>query len=755
MSDAASLSYSNARASRVAPVDDGSLGTMIDKAFSLLRRRWPILLIAIIVGLGGGYIKTITTPPSYVASTSVLIEDQSNQMASDDASTIKAVSPKLSNEVQSLRSPALMERVVRQLELQTDPEFNPYLGSTRAQPAPAAPSQATPQQAPKTPAPNTPNTQAPDAKQVEATKARLARALTVESVAGSTVILIKMRSSNPVKAATIVDAVAQGYLAEQLDSKLSTTRQASVWLQQQVNQVGDDLKRQSAALQGEKAASGLNISGGSSIADQQVSALSAQLSQARADVAARQARSGSRDGLGMGGADAVGEVLGSGAVQALRARENEAQRLISELSVRYGPEHPRMLVAREQLNDVRRQMQEEMGRVSRGSNNELQVAQRRVSAIESELGRWTGTLARDTRRASVMQQLQSQVTATEATYQGYVQRLQQITDLEKLQRPDGRIIVRAQVPPRPDTPKPPQDLAQGLLAGLALAAGLIVLLESLQRGLRTPQAVEDWTGIACLVSVPKLNRRELNDLKAKGGPNGSRGPADYVALKPLSVYSETLRQLRTDLILAPDGDKVPQVILFSSAVAGEGKSTTALAFARTLAMSGAKTILIEGDIRRPTIAAIAGLTAKVALIDVINNNALFPDAVCKDAISDLDILPTTSLGERSGVDSALERFSTLLDYLRPTYQFIVVDTAPILAVAETQTMARQADAVIVVVKWGTTTGDAVRVAIHELQSARITPRGIVLNSVDYAAQAKYTKGDAASYYNSYKKYYAG
>jgi hypothetical protein len=87
-------------------------------------------------------------------------------------------------------------------------------------------------------------------------------------------------------------------------------------------------------------------------------------------------------------------------------------------------------------------------------------------------------------------------------------------------------------------------------------------------------------------------------------------------------------------------------------------------------------------------------------------------------------------------------------------QFIVVDTAPVLAVAETQTMARQADAVILVVRWGATTGDAIRIAVHELQSARITPRGVALNSVDFKAQSKYTRGDSASYYNSYSKYYS-
>jgi capsular exopolysaccharide synthesis family protein len=738
MSEAGSLSYSGARATRVAPSDDQSIGALVDAAFGILRRRWLIIIAGIILGIAGGFTKTALTPVSYIASTSILLENQSNQLATGAQQGARENQvPMVTNEVQSLRSPALMERVVRELQLQRDPDFNPYLAST----APVQPVTTTNPIA---------STTAVDTAQIEATKASLMRSLNVESVRASSVIVIKMRASDPVKAARIVDAVAQGYLAEQLDAKLSSTRQASIWLQQQVDQVGSQLKEQSAALQAERAASGLNVAGGSSLADQQVTSLSSQLSQARAELAARQARAGSRDSLGITGSDGVSDVMGSGAVQALRAREGEVQRRISELAVRYGPSHPQMQVAREQLNDIRRQIQEEMGRVSRGSVNELQVAQRRVAAIEAELARWTAALGRDTRRASVLQQLQSQVTATEATYQGYVQRLQQITDLEKLQRPDARIIVRAQVPGRPASPNPTQDLAQGLLAGLVLAGFVIMLLESLQRGLRTPQAVEDWTGAPCLVSVPKLTLREVKNLAATGG----QGPADYVAVKPLSLYAEALRQLRADLILAPDGEKIPQVILFSSAVAGEGKSTTALAFARTLAMSGAKTILIEADIRRPTIAAIAGLEAKTNLIEVINHHDRLEAALSRDLLTDLDILPTQAINDRTGVDQALERFSGLLDTLRPHYQFIVVDTAPVLAVAETQTMARQADAVILVVRWGATTGDAIRIAVHELQSARITPRGVALNSVDFKAQSKYTRGDSASYYNSYSKYYS-
>ncbi|MFN9015229.1 MAG: GumC family protein [Hyphomonadaceae bacterium] len=738
MSEAGSLSYSGTRATRVAPSDDQSIGALVDAAFGILRRRWLIIIAGIILGIAGGFAKTALTPVTYIASTSILLENQSNQLATGaQQGARESQVPMVTNEVQSLRSPALMERVVRELQLQRDPDFNPYL----ARSAPVQPVTTTNPVA---------STTAVDTAQIEATKASLMRSLNVDSVRASSVIVIKMRASDPVKAARIVDAVAQGYLAEQLDAKLSSTRQASIWLQQQVDQVGAQLKEQSAALQAERAASGLNVAGGSSLADQQVTSLSSQLSQARAELAARQARAGSRDSLGISGSDGVSDVMGSGAVQALRAREGEVQRRISELAVRYGPSHPQMQVAREQLNDIRRQIQEEMGRVSRGSVNELQVAQRRVAAIEAELARWTAALGRDTRRASVLQQLQSQVTATEATYQGYVQRLQQITDLEKLQRPDARIIVRAQIPGRPASPNPTQDLAQGLLAGLVLAGFVIVLLESLQRGLRTPQAVEDWTGAPCLVSVPKLTLREVKNLAATGG----QGPADYVAVKPLSLYAEALRQLRADLILAPDGETIPQVILFSSAVAGEGKSTTALAFARTLAMSGAKTILIEADIRRPTLANIAGIEAKPNLVEVINHHDRLEAALSRDLLTDLDILPTQAINDRTGVDQALERFSGLLDTLRPHYQFIVVDTAPVLAVAETQTMARQADAVILVVRWGATTGDAIRIAVHELQSARITPRGVALNSVDFKAQSKYTRGDSASYYNSYSKYYS-
>jgi capsular exopolysaccharide synthesis family protein len=386
----------------------------------------------------------------------------------------------------------------------------------------------------------------------------------------------------------------------------------------------------------------------------------------------------------------------------------------------------------------------------RGNSSELDVARRRVASLQSDLNGWTSKLTTETRRASKLQQLEGQAEATQRTYEGYVQRLQQVTDLEKLQRPDARILAKATIPLKPDTPRPALDLAMGLLAGLFGAVLVAAMLEGLQRGLRTPQAVEDWTGAPCLVSVPKLSAKNMRELTALDG----KGPADYVALKPLSMYSEALRQMRADLILAPADGKAPQIVLFSSAVAGEGKSTTAFAFSRTLAMSGAKTILVEADIRRPSISSVSGLSAKHSLIDVIENHDLLSKAIKKDNLTDLHVMPSRSVDDRAGVDSALERLPLLLARLREQYQFIVIDTAPVLAVAETQVMAQCADAVILIVRWGATSGDAIRLAVRELEASRIQPRGVVLNSVDLEIQSRYTRGDAASYYQYYKKYYA-
>ncbi len=737
MSDAGSQAYGDTHSRANDTVDDQSFGALLESIYAFFQRRRLVLIGFVLFGLVLGVLKTVTTSPVYMASTSIVIESKESQISGVQVEQAKSIaSTTVDGEVQALLSPDLMERVAVEQKLVQDPEFNPYLAARLANVAATDPSKAPPRVSPE--------------RELRTTVQVFASHISVRRQGLSFVITITARSENPVKAAKLADAMAAGYLANQLDAKLLSTRQASTWLQQQVDSLKKELEKQSAAVQAERAASGMmSGTGEGSIADQQVRALSAQLSQARADLAAREARFGSSASLGAGAASAS-EVLSSPVIQSLRQRESEANRKISELSIRFGPAHPQMQSARQEKADIERQIQQETARIVRGNSSELDVARRSVASMQAELNKWTGALAVDTRRASRLQQLEGQAAATQSTYQNYVTRLQQVTDLEKLQRPDARIIAKSSVPSRPSSPVPAFDLALGLILGSFLAICVAAVLEFLQRGLRTPHAVESASGLSCLVSIPALSKREIKELRA----NSALGPADYITRKPLSVYSEAFRKLRADLMLGATSGKAPQVVLFTSALAGEGKSTTALAFARTMAQAGSSTILIEADLRRPSIAAVAGLEPTMALTDVIMQPSLLKQAVVPDPISTLNILPSLSVGGRTGVDQSLESFKGFIESLRQQYDFIVIDTAPVLAVAETQLMTTCADAVVLVVRWDRATRDAVGLASKAISNPNYQVRASVLNGVNLELQSRYLSGDAASYYNYNKKYYA-
>lgn len=728
MTDASTQSYTAASGRTYAVSEEDTLESLIEGIYSFLQRRRLVICAFVILGVALGVFKTINTVPTYEAAASILIERRESQVAGVQIDESKSIaSTTVDNEVQSLRSPELMERVVQRLDLVRNPEFNPYAAS---------------------------GTQKPPQMTAEAEKRLVADNLMgsvrIQRIGLSFVINVLAISQDPKMAANLANAVAEEYLAVELDAKLLSTRQASSWLKQQVAALETELERQSTAVQAERAASGLmSGSSGGNVSDQQVRALTAQLSDARSELAAKEARLGTSARLGLG-ASSAGEVLASPVIQSLRQRESDASRKIGELRITFGPLHPQMQAAIQEREDIEAQIQQETARIVRGNSSEVEVARRRVESLQADLNRWTLTLANDTRRASRLQQLEGQAEATRSTYQSYVTRLQQVTDLEKLQRPDARIIAMASAPRGPSAPNAVFDVALGFIFGTFAALTVAILLDALQRGLKTPQAIERALGSPCLVSVPALTRKDMKLLKKSGGI----GPADLILRKPLSMYSEAFRKLRADLLLGNDTDKPPNVIAISSALPSEGKSTTALAFARTMAQSGVKTLLLEADFRRPTLADLAGVVASMAVADVIRNPELIERALVADSISTLMLMPTIVSDDREGVDAALNLFKDFIGTLKKQFDFIVIDTAPILAVAETQIVAKSADAVVLVVRWDRTNKDAAVLAVRALDSALITLRGSILNGVNLAIQSRYRRGDVSAYYAYHKGYYA-
>jgi polysaccharide biosynthesis transport protein len=727
MTDASTQSYTAAAGRTYAVSEEDTLGSLIEGIYSFLQRRRIVICALIALGVLLGVVKTMNTVPTYQAAASLLIERRESQVAGVQIDESKSIaSTTVDNEVQSLQSPELMDRVVQRLNLTRDAQFNPY-----AAPGVARPPQLTLEAEKRLAADN------------------LAASIRIQRIGLSFVINVVASSQDPAMAAKLANTVAEEYLANQLDAKLLSTRQAGSWLQQQVTALETELERQSTSVQSERAASGMMAgSSGSSVADQQVRALTAQLSDARSELAAKDARLGTSARLGVG-ASSAGEVLASPVIQGLRQRESEASRKIGELRITFGPQHPQMQAAIQERQDIESQIQEETARIVRGNSSEVEVARRRVESLQTDLNRWTAALANDTRRASRLQQLEGQAEATRTTYQNYVTRLQQVTDLEKLQRPDARIIAQASTPRGPSAPNPVFDVALGFIFGTFLSLMIAIMLDALQRGLKTPQAIEQALGSPCLVSIPALTRKEIRLLKKARG----RGPADFILRKPLSVYSEAFRKLRADLLLGNENGTAPTVVAFTSALPGEGKSTTALSFARTMAQSGVKTLLLEADFRRPTLATVAGVEPRMAVADAVRKPELIESALVADPISTLMMMPTLVNTDRQGVDSALDSFKDFIETLKEQFEFIVIDTAPILAVAETQIIAKSADAVVLVVRWDRTNKDAAVLAMRALDSSLIKLRGSILNGVNLAVQSRYRRGDASTYYAYHKGYY--
>jgi succinoglycan biosynthesis transport protein ExoP len=265
----------------------------------------------------------------------------------------------------------------------------------------------------------------------------------------------------------------------------------------------------------------------------------------------------------------------------------------------------------------------------------------------------------------------------------------------------------------------------------------------LDSSLTTAEDVEQRTGYRYLAGVPAL-------ASIKGG----RGvdPIESVGSRPSSAFAESFRNLRAALNYSFDG--AAQVVAITSALPREGKTTTSICFARAVAQQGARVVLVDCDLRRRSLNMLIPSSHRGPnLVDVLAGEALYADALVRDEASGAMILP---LGPSAGGSTDVlggEAMTSLLSELRTQFDLIVLDTAPILPIADAVVLASKADAVVMVVQWRKTSEHAIRAALRMLPRGRVAVAGLVLNQIDMRKQAKFGLGDPASYYNQYKTYY--
>ncbi|MBC6982486.1 polysaccharide biosynthesis tyrosine autokinase [Caulobacter sp. 17J80-11] len=725
--------------------DQDRLARLVDPQvlIATFRRHMKVSLAIAAVVFVAVAVFTLQATPKYTATASVLLDPRKQKVTGieDVLSGLPADSSTVDTEVEVLKSRALAERVVTVLKLDQDPDFNPALKKPgliaglmgRGGPATTATLSDLEIQ-----------------KRREKIVDNVLSNLKVSRAGLTYMIKVSYENKDPQKATAIANAFADRYLLEQLEAKFEATRTANEWLNGRLAELRVQVQTAEAAVEQFKAANGLLSTGSTTLTEQEISNLNQQLAAARVQQVESEARlQTARAQLARGSTgEDVGEALGSRVVQELRSQRAAVSGRVADLEGRYGGRHPEILKAQRELADIDGQIRAEISRIISNLEAQAEVQRQRTASLAGSLANSRGTLAGNNRASVRLRELERNAESVRSLYESFLGRFKETSAQEGIEQSDARVVSRARIPTEPSSPNLPLNLALGLVLALGAGVGATVLREMLDTGLATADDVEQQLGLPYLAGVPILASTLDRALADEAG-----APVDHVVDKPLSSFAEAFRNLKTSLQFAKLGEPL-KVIALTSSLPDEGKTTTTLCLARTLAMSGAKVVVVDCDLRRRAVNDELGLDPEKGLIELLAGKAKLADVLVDDTRSSAKVLPLAKHAYTPKDVFGSVAMTRLLAELKASYDYVLLDTAPVLAVAETRALAPKADAVALLVRWRKTPRKATESALRMLQNGQTFVAGAVLTQIDQREQSSYGYGDPSYYHRSYAKYYA-
>ncbi len=711
-------------------------------------RRRAIPMAAV---LGGvfliGVLFTYSLTPRYTATATVLF-DAANQSVLDLNQMLgQQAGPPISiqNQVEILNSRSFAGKVVDKLKLDTDPE----IGSPTAGHGFGLINSIKQLFGMQAPADNS-----LEEKQHIATINAFLDHLTAEVTPGTSVIAIAFSSEDPSKAAQIANTTADSYITDQLEAKFEATRIANTWLSQRLadlRQRVSDAERDVATYATANNLQVLNDAG-QTLQNQRVAQLNDDLLKARSDLAVKETRyAGVRAVLAKGGSvDAIPDLMASPVFQGLRTQRAALLQRQSQLASSLGARHPDMIKLSQEIAGIDQQINGEIQRVLSALQSEIAVARSQVGVIEQSLRDAQGSNATASQAGVHLRELQRNADSAKSLYEAFLKRFNELGEQGTLQSTDARVISRATVPSSPSFPKKPLYLAASLAIALFAAAIVGFLLEQFDRGLRTRQQIESELGMPMLANLPL----EVLDEEQQGDHH--RDVSEIIVRKPLSAYNEAFRLMRAGIQFS-NVDSPPVLVLITSALPNEGKSTCVISLARSAALAGDRVLLIDCDLRRPGIGRILGMDEKehVGLVQCVTGDAQIHEAVTQDSVSPLHILLSGSAVTNPPDLLSSTALKNLLAAAKKSYDLVVIDSAPVLPVIDSRQLGRLVDTTVFCVRWESTPKDASNEALRLLEDFNVPIAGVVLTMTDRRRQARYGYyGDSYSYYGHYKNYYA-
>ncbi|MEE9380422.1 MAG: polysaccharide biosynthesis tyrosine autokinase [Hyphomonadaceae bacterium] len=717
------------------------------------RRRFWLMAATFILIFSIVAVMSYQITPQFTSGSKVIVDSRKLNIApvGDVLSGLTPTTAIIDTEVQVVKSRALLAKVAETMNLIEVPEFNGalqepsgvtnFINNTKKFIKDIAPIggsddvETGPQ----------PTREEIEASQFEGVVGALNQRVSVSRVGNTYIMEINVRSESPRLAAELANAIADQYLVEQLEAKFEATKRANTWLEEQLADLREDVRSAESAVEAYRAASGLTGTSNGTLTEQQISDLTGQLAVREAEKAEAEARLNNvRNQMARGaGPDSIAEVLSSPEIGDLRAQQAEVRRKRTTLQSRYGPLHPEVQDVINEEADLEVQIRSAMTRIVAKLEGEVLIARERVNSLKRSKNALQGTLNQNNRAQVRLRELERNASASRTLFEDFLARFKETSEQANRAEPDARVLSPATVPLYPSFPRTKINLLLGAILGGALAGALAMVAELLDNHFSTPEDVERMFQVPSIGQVPYLHGLSTFGIK-------KTTPPEYLVANPLSAFAESIRNLRASIIFS-DLDREAKTVAVSSSLPDEGKTSLTYCLGRMSAISGAKTIIIDGDFRRRQLTEGVGIEPDTGFIEHLFGEVSLEDAIYIDEETGLHVLPLSEARNTPRDVFGSRAFDALLAKLKEEYEFIVIDTGPILMMAESRVVASKVDQVIVAAKWRSTSRNSLNQTLSILKEFNANIAGVVLTFVDVRRQGRHGYGNAS--YKSYSKYY--
>lgn len=721
--------------------------------FQVLKQRWRLIAVATLLSLTAFAVRYTITPREYRAETQIQIERRS---LSSLTSSQGAANPWLDSwwnmeyyptQYRLLQSRGLAERVVRNLRLAEDPEFNP--GGAAVATGRAA-------------------TAADDEAMLGALANRVLGGLQVTPIANTQLVVIAYTSQSPRLASSVANGFADAFIEWGLETRSQTVGKASSFIEAQITQIKQEIASKEAKLQELARNTGLlDTSPDSKLSSDRFTTLNQSYLQAKNERIGREAR---YRALASGSDDALVE----GASPEVVAQRNELNSLKQDYEAKlktFKPEWPKMQELKARIDAQEAALVKSVREATRTARDaayaDYQAALRNEQGLEREL-----SLARDASLDQSSASLEYTNLATEiSTRRDYLNDLLRTQNetgvtsrLQETRESNVKVVDRALLPGGPFRPSLRRELSLGLMLGLVLGIGIVFLIEFLDRSIKDPAELERIVGLPTLAVIPDnqeggrgygyggygygYGARSAEGSKKKGRWLEKKTAEDVnIELlphsKPRLAIAEAYRQLRTAMLLSSAEEL--RVISVTSAESGEGKTTTAVNLAVVMAQLGRRVLMLDGDLRKPRLHEIFQLSNRFGVVNLLTGAGKSDEVFQRTTVPNLFVIPSGPIPPNPAELLASDRMADFVQHVRSHFDFVLIDSPPALAVTDATLIGTLTDGVLFCVAAGKVPREEARACRDRLVRAEVKILGAVLNRY---------RADLGRYGKRYQRYEA-